>query len=152
VSAREGAGARITARRGADAQALVGEIARAASDRKARDIVEIDMRGLVAYTDCFVICTGGTERQTKAIHDAIAERLARECGVKPRRVEGLGERRWILMDYLDVIVHIFTPPTREFYRLESLWGEAPIRVLEDPGEGEGPRELARQASGGGSTG
>ena len=96
-----------------------------AADRKALDIVQLDLRGVIGYTDYFVICTGRTERQTKAIHDAIHEGMKSEYGRLPRRVEGLPEARWILMDYLDVVVHVFTPETREYYRLEQLWGEAP---------------------------
>ena len=98
-----------------------------ASDRKAIDIVQLDLRGMIGYTDYFVICTGRTDRQAKAIHDAIHKGLKDEYGVLPRRVEGLGQAHWILMDYLDVVVHVFTPETREYYRLEQLWGEAPSR-------------------------
>ena len=70
-----------------------------------------------------------TERQTKAIHDGIHQGMKQDGGVLPRRVEGLGEARWILMDYLDVIVHVFTPEARDYYRLEQLWGEAPRRAV-----------------------
>ncbi len=101
-----------------------------AADVKALDIVELDLRGVLGYTDYFVIASGGTDRQTKAIHDRIHENMKRQHGLLPRRVEGLQEARWILMDYLDVIVHVFTPDAREFYRLEQLWGEAPKRVVE----------------------
>ena len=107
---------------------LVQEIARYAADKKAIDVVEIDLRGVVGYTDYFLICSGNTGRQAKAIHDGILEGLKREHGTIPRRVEGSAQAGWILMDYLDVVAHIFTPQTREFYRLESLWGEAPARV------------------------
>ena len=102
-----------------------------ASDVKAQDIVELDLRGVLGYTDYFVIASGGTDRQTKAIHDRVHEGLKKEHGILPRRVEGLAEGRWILMDYLDVVVHIFTPDAREFYRLEQLWGEAPRREIEE---------------------
>jgi ribosome-associated protein len=101
-----------------------------ASDVKAQDVVELDLRGVLGYTDYFVIASGGTDRQTKAIHDRIHENMKKQHGLLPRRVEGLGESRWILMDYLDVIVHIFTPEARDYYRLEQLWGEAPKRVVE----------------------
>jgi ribosome-associated protein len=101
-----------------------------ASDVKAIDIVELDLRGVLGYTDYFVVATGGSDRQVKAIHDRIHEGMKKEHGQLPRRVEGVGEARWILMDYWDVIVHIFTPEAREFYRLEQLWGEAPKRVVE----------------------
>ena len=101
-----------------------------ASDVKAQDIVELDLRGVLGYTDYFVVCSGNTDRQTKAIHDAIHEGLKKDHGQLPRRVEGVSEARWILMDYWDVIVHIFTSDAREFYRLEQLWGEAPKRTVE----------------------
>lgn len=107
---------------------LLGDIVGYAADRKARDIVELDMRSVVGYTDWFVICTGNTDRQVKAIHDAIHEGCKRDHGLLPRRVDGVTQAQWVLMDYLDVIVHIFTPQTRDFYRLEQLWGEAPARL------------------------
>jgi ribosome-associated protein len=107
---------------------LVAEIARYAADKKALDVVELDLRGVLGYTDYFLVCSGNTGRQAKAIHDGILEGLKREHGALPRRVEGSGETGWILMDYLDVVVHIFTPETREFYRLEHLWGEVPTRI------------------------
>jgi ribosome-associated protein len=101
-----------------------------AADRKALDIVELDLRGMIGYTDYFVICSGRSERQTKAIHDAIYEGLKAAHHRLPERVEGLPGARWILMDYLDVVVHVFVPDTRDYYRLEQLWGEAPARALE----------------------
>jgi ribosome-associated protein len=107
---------------------LLSEIARYACDKKAGDMVELDLRGVLGYTDWFMICTGNTERQTKAIHDGILAGCKHEHGALPRRVEGLSRGDWILMDYLDVVVHIFTPATREYYRLEQLWGEVPARA------------------------
>jgi ribosome-associated protein len=104
-----------------------------ASDVKAQNVVELDLRGVLGYTDYFVICSGNTDRQTKAIHDRIHQGLKKEHGLLPRRVEGLSEARWILLDYLDVVVHVFTPEARDFYRLEQLWGEAPKRAVEDDG-------------------
>jgi ribosome-associated protein len=108
---------------------LARVIAGYAEDKKARDIVALDLRGMVTYTDYFVICSGTSDRQTKAIHDGIHEGLKKEHQLLPRKVEGLSEARWILMDYLDVIVHVFTPEAREYYRLEQLWGEAPRRAV-----------------------
>ena len=108
---------------------LAARIAEIAADRKAHDIRVIDLRGLVSYTDFFVIASGNTERQTKAIHDAVHKALKDDDGLLPRRVEGEREARWILMDYTDVVVHIFTPDARAFYRLEQLWGEAPVREV-----------------------
>ncbi len=121
--------ATATAPRALTSAELARELAGFALEKKAHDVLELDMRGLVGYTDFFLICTGNTDRQTKAIHDAIHERAKREFGIFPRRVEGLAGKQWILMDYLDVVVHIFTPATREYYRLERLWGEAPARMM-----------------------
>jgi ribosome-associated protein len=109
-------------------QELLDEIARYAADKKAADVVELDLRDMLGYTDWFLICTGNTERQTKAIHDGILEGCKHEHRALPRRVEGFSRGDWILMDYLDVVVHIFTPATREYYRLEQLWGEVPARA------------------------
>jgi ribosome-associated protein len=109
-------------------QVLLAEIARYAADKKAVEVLELDLRDVLGYTDWFLICSGNTERQTKAIHDGILEGCKREHGTLPRRVEGFSKGDWILMDYLDVVVHIFTPATREYYRLEQLWGEVPARA------------------------
>jgi ribosome-associated protein len=113
----------------ADAARLAEWIAGYAADTKAIDVVELDLRGVLGYTDYFVIGSGNTDRQVKAIHDRIHLGMKNDHEILPRRVEGLGEARWILMDYLDVIVHVFTPEAREFYRLEQLWGEAPKRAV-----------------------
>ena len=104
---------------------LAQRIAAEAADKKALDIVGLDLRGVAGYTDYFVICSGRTDRQTKAIHDGIHLGLKKGEGILPRRVEGVSEARWILMDYLDVVVHVFTPDTRGYYRLEALWGDVP---------------------------
>ncbi len=108
---------------------LAGAIAGYAADVKAEDLVELDLRGVLGYTDYFVICTGRSDRQVKAIHDRILEGMKKEHGVLAQRVEGLAEARWVLLDYLDVVVHVFTPETREFYGLERLWGEVPARAV-----------------------
>ena len=114
-----------TAAKAVDSEALARRIADLAADRKALDIRVLDLRGIVSYTDYFVICSGNTERQTKAIHDAVYRTLKDEDGLLPRRSEGEREARWILLDYLDVVLHVFTPDAREYYRLDNLWGEAP---------------------------
>jgi len=108
---------------------LAERIAEIASDKKAIDVRLLDLRGVVGYTDYFVICLGNTEREAKAIHDAVHLELKHADGILPRRVEGEREARWILMDYLDCVVHIFTPEARSFYRLEQLWGEVPARSV-----------------------
>jgi ribosome-associated protein len=114
-------------------EALARRIASLALDKKARDVTVLDMRDAVAYTDFLVICTGNTERQTQAIEDAIYQGLKHPAageGQVPERVEGRTEARWILMDYLDCVVHIFTPAARDYYRLETLWGEVPALEVE----------------------
>ena len=108
---------------------ILADAAQLAADRKALDIVALDLRGMVGYADYLLIATGRSDRQVKGIHDAIHAGLKHEDGLLPRRVEGLGEGRWVLLDYLDIVVHVFTPETREHYRLEQLWGEAPVVEL-----------------------
>jgi ribosome-associated protein len=109
---------------------LAETIAALAADKKAIDVVELDVRGVLGYTDFFLVCSGNTARQAKAIHDGIHQTLKDDHGLLPRRVEGVTESRWILMDYLDVVVHILMPEARDFYRLEQLWGEVPSREME----------------------
>ena len=83
------------------------------------------MRPVCIYTDFFVICTGQNPRQTKAIYDAVHEGLKHDGRVLPRSVDGTAEGSWIVADYLDVVLHLFTPETRSFYRLEQLWSDVP---------------------------
>lgn len=104
---------------------LARRIAVLADDKGATEIVAIDVSELLGYTDYLIICTARNERQAKAIADEVQVRLKREDGLLPSRIEGLPEARWILLDYLDCILHVFVPETRELYRLEQLWGEAP---------------------------
>jgi ribosome-associated protein len=85
----------------------------------------LDMRPVVSYTDYFVICSGRNPRQSKAIFDEVREGLKREDRVTPRHVSGEKEATWILADYLDVVLHVFTPEARAYYRLEELWGDVP---------------------------
>ena len=116
-------------RAGLDPEAMVAAITELAADRKALDIVTLDLRGMIGYADYFVVCTGRSDRQARAIHDAIHAGLKERWGLLPGRVEGMSEGNWILLDYLDVVVHVFTPDTREYYRLEQLWGEAPQTAM-----------------------
>jgi ribosome-associated protein len=108
---------------------LAAQIAAYAEDKKASDIALLDLRSVVDYTDYFVVCSGSSDRQVKAIHDAIHIGCKESHGLLPRRVEGLSQSRWVLMDYLDVVVHVFIPEVREFYGLERLWGEVPARAF-----------------------
>ena len=97
----------------------------AANDRKAEDVLVLDLRGLCHFTDYFVICHGSSSRQALAIADAIEERLFEEGRRKPKHVEGRRVADWILMDFIDIVVHVFVEEKREFYSLERLWGDAP---------------------------
>jgi ribosome-associated protein len=99
---------------------------KAALDRKATNVVVLDLRGAQAFTDFFVVCTGQTARQVNAIADAV-EAALKKTGVRPEHIEGTAKADWVLMDYFDFIVHVFTPDCREFYALERLWGSA-VRV------------------------
>ena len=105
-------------------------IAALASDKLARDVVILDMRPVCAYTDYFVVCTGNNPRQTKAIWDEVHGRLKHDNRLLPRSVEGQGDATWIIADYLDVVLHVFTPESRAFYRLEDLWDDVPHETLE----------------------
>jgi len=87
------------------------------------------MRGVCDYTDFFVLATGANARQTKAIHDDVHGVLKREAHLSPRSVSGLPEARWIVADYLDVVLHVFDPETRAYYRLEDLWSDVPKVAL-----------------------
>ena len=108
----------------------------AALDRKASDMVVLDLRRAHGFTDYFVICSGGNPRQIKAIADAI-ETLLRERHVRPNHIEGYERAEWILIDCFDFIVHIFNRETRTFYSLERLWGNAEridVPALEPPAD------------------
>ena len=104
--------------------------AEGASGLKAESIRVLDMHELVTYTDYLVICTGRSNRQTRRISEEIGFKLKKELGLLPAQVEADTGYEWVLMDYLDFIVHIFTPQAREFYRLDVLWKQAPVEVVE----------------------
>jgi len=117
---------------------LTGEIAkavRAALDKKAMEVVVLDLRQTPAFTDFFLLCSGQNQRQVHAIADAVEEAL-RAARVRPNHVEGYDRGDWVLMDFFSFIVHVFTPQTREFYSLERLWGDAErIEVSDEPPQG-----------------
>ena len=103
--------------------------AEAAAEKKATDIVVVDVAELLVVTDYFVICTGANDRQVRSIADEIEEQLRVQCGVKPIGREGEAEGKWVLLDFVDVVVHVFQPEERDFYRLEHLWADAPRMSL-----------------------
>jgi ribosome-associated protein len=109
---------------------LTRRIAEIAAGKGATDFVALDVSALVGYTDYLLVCTARNERQAKAIHDEVYYRLKHDSGLLAASVEGEREARWILADYLDCVLHIFVPELRERYRLERLWGEAPVLDLE----------------------
>jgi ribosome-associated protein len=101
-----------------------------AQEKLGEDVVILDMRPVCSYTDFFVVCAGRNTRQTKAIWDEVRERLKRDDGLLPRSVDGEREGDWIIADYLDVVLHVFTPELRRYYDLEDLWGDVPAIELE----------------------
>jgi len=121
-------------RRAATRRRLTGDVAKAVSaalDKKALDVVVLDLRNTPAFTDHFVLCSGLSQRQVKAIADGIEDAL-RAVKVRPAHIEGYDRAEWILMDFFTFIVHVFTPQTREFYSLERLWGDAERIEVNDP--------------------
>jgi ribosome-associated protein len=113
---------------------LARRLAELADDKKAEDIVGLDMRELVSYTDWLVICTARNERQAKAITDEVRLQVKRDDGRLPSGMEGEGPAGWIVLDYLDCVLHVFTPEARDRYRLGELWREAPRLELKSGGE------------------
>ena len=111
---------------------LPSEVARAVDllfDRKANDVVLMDLRNLSSATDFFLIASGTSDTHVGAIADHVVDEL-KKTGSRPLNVEGERGGRWILVDYFSFVVHVFHPAAREFYQLERLWGDAPLRVLE----------------------
>jgi ribosome-associated protein len=109
----------------------VQQAAQAAQDKKAIDLAVLDVREVSSFTDYFVICSGQNVRQVKAIADAVEETLRRNR-TRPAHVEGYDRAEWVLLDYFDFIVHVFTPTMREFYTLERLWGSAERVAVPEP--------------------
>ena len=105
-------------------------IAAIVDDKLGRDIVILDMQPVCAYTDYFVVATGANPRQTKAIWDEVHGRMKKEGGLLPRSVDGEREATWIVADYSDVVLHVFTPEARDYYKLEELWGDLPAVELD----------------------
>jgi ribosome-associated protein len=136
-----------------DSRELAELLRVAAEDRKAWDPVILDLRGLTTIADYFVICEGETDRQVKAIADAMVER-ARERRVRPLAVDGYEDATWVLLDFDSVLAHVFLPGERSYYDLEGLWqpGTRSQQDLEMPGEGDGKEvdDLDRRRTASGS--
>jgi ribosome-associated protein len=114
----------------ARSEQLARHLAAIADSKKAEDLVVLDMRELVAYTDFLAICTARSERQAKAILDEVRLRVKRDAGLLPGGVDGGGDAGWTILDYLDCVLHVFTPEARDRYGLEDLWHEAPRLELD----------------------
>lgn len=116
----------------------------AALDKKAFELEVLDLRGITAIADYFIICSASNERQSQAIADEIRERVREQAGSKPLVVEGTNPGHWIVVDYGDFVVHVFTEETRRFYGLERLWGDAP-NVTDQYTEQGSPRKTATRS-------
>lgn len=114
---------------------MVQAAAAAASDKKAERIVILDVSEQLVITDHFLICSGNTDRQVRTIADEVERVLVSEKGVKPYRREGQREGRWVLLDYVDFVVHVFHKEDRDYYDLERLWSDATVVEFDDPWEG-----------------
>jgi ribosome-associated protein len=115
-----------------DTMVLPEELGRAvelAADRKGTDLLVLDLRGISDATDYFLLVSGTSDMHVRSIAEHILEELKKE-GVRPSHIEGLRTGRWVLIDYIDFVVHVFHPAAREFYQLERLWGDAPTHALE----------------------
>ena len=118
-------GAASVSSAGVEAREVARVAAQAAYDKKAEDVVVLDLTELSDVCDYFVIATGSNRRLADAVIDEVEERVAKSCNEHPFSIEGRDEGSWILMDYGSVLVHVFTPEARDYYRLEKLWGDAP---------------------------
>jgi ribosome-associated protein len=137
---------RLPARRaGLPSSELAGRLGRLAAERRAQDVLILDLRGISGACDFFVLATGLSEPHVAGLADHLEDSL-REEGIRPWHVEGRQNRKWILLDFVDVVVHLFQAETRDYYRLENLWSEAPREEIRsagpDPGSplGEGSEE------------
>ncbi len=111
---------------GVEAREVARVAAQAAYDKKAEEVVVLDLTELSDVCDYFVIATGSNRRLADAVIDEVEEKVAKACHEHPLAIEGRDEGTWILMDYGSVLVHVFTPEARDYYRLEKLWGDAPV--------------------------
>ena len=118
----------------------------AALDKKAFDLDVLAVGNLTSIADYFILCSAGSERQTQSIADNVIEKLRAEAHTKPLLVEGTPPGRWILLDFGDFIVHVFTEETRRFYGLERLWGDAPNVTADFTDEADSPRHVSRKTS------
>ncbi|HKW42190.1 MAG TPA: ribosome silencing factor [Gemmatimonadales bacterium] len=126
-------GGRPTGQTGEAAEVVLQQVAAALADRKAIDPMVLDLRGLTAAADYFVIVSGTSDAHVRGMAEHLMTALAPR--IAPHHVEGLTQGRWVLLDYVDFVVHIFHPELREFYQLERLWGDAPVLAARAPESG-----------------
>jgi ribosome-associated protein len=123
------------------ARLLAIEAVDAVLDKKAHDVAVMDMHGVSGVADYFVVCTGDSDLQIRAIADRVEERLREQYGERPWHREGYEHLQWVLLDYVDLVVHVFTAERRAFYGLERLWGDAPVEQVPDESSGGAVRLL-----------
>ena len=116
-----------------DSRAVALTAAKAADNKKATDIMVQDLRGLSSVTDYFVIATAANNRQVDAIIDEVRKDVREQCDLSPISSEGMGQGTWALLDYGGVVVHVFQPEARSYYRLEELWNDTPVVDLKEAG-------------------
>lgn len=121
----------VNDRKTADSDKLIDVITDALLDKKAEDITVLDVHDLTTLADKFVICHAHTDVQIKAIADSVSEETNEKLGEKAWKEEGRDSRRWVILDYVNVVVHIFKKELREYYALERMWNDAPVRKIED---------------------
>ena len=121
---------------------LAHKAAQIAQEKKAEDLVLLELERKVSYCDFFLVCSGRNRRQVRAIAESIATQFKREIGIKALSVEGMETGRWVLLDFGDIVVHVFDEPLRGFYDLEGLWKDAPRREIPAPGTTEPPAASA----------
>jgi ribosome-associated protein len=113
-----------------DTKKIVIECVNAALEKKAKDLVVLKVKDVSSFADYFMICSGGSSRQVQGIVDSVEGRL-KKCGFLPLGVEGANSGQWVLIDYGDVVVHVFYEPVREFYDIERLWSDVPVMAVEE---------------------
>ena len=130
----------------------VRQLARTAVDaileKKGTEIAVLDLRGLSGVADFFVVCTGSSDQQIKAITEAVREKIRDEWEERPWHVEGINHLQWVVVDYVDLVVHVFSPQKREYYDLERLWGDAPAEEVPNDGSAADVSFLEPAASSG----
>jgi len=122
---------RITKKKDPDLAPLVSIINEALLEKKAEHVRVLDVRKLTTLTDYFIVCQGGSDTQIRALANNVTEKIKEQTGEHVWRKEGLENKKWVVLDYVDVVVHIFNEETRNFYALEKMWNDAEITVIQD---------------------